>query len=254
MATTDDEHVIDHGLKTVWLHYNLNTQNLQKGETVSTHIDGESLMKGAGITHPDLLNPESITMYTESAAGKLGVALKHGPDAKQPRLSTATRALVAGVDLGDDEYETHGFHAVSLGKGIPDGHVLQLEPTADQTEKSAKNLPKRLNTTWKSVQASHMLKGVQKSTLPKSGLESRVVVAPFDKVDNTPSPIYQLLDNNKSNPKLFNGQFYGSKAKFTTVDGRKAYVMTKSQFREVKRKLRETLETKSPFQHVFDKT
>lgn len=213
---------------------------MKNGESRSMHITKEHLQQAAGVQHIDLLNPKNIEVQMESTAGKLGVNLHHD-EAKQHRLSTATRAILVNQESGIAD----AHHAISSSTGVSDVHTLKMEPTADQLPENTKILHKRINSTWSNMDKSNVSAGVHTSTLND---ETRYLV-PQTADDGTSNAMHQLLSQNGTNNKLFGGKYMNTRAKFTSINGKKAYVLPKEDFNTLKSSLNESLSTKSPFQH-----
>lgn len=240
-----DKHIIDHGQDTVRMVYAIRTEGMKNGEKRAMHINTEHLKNAAGIQHIDLLNPKNIEVQMESSAGKLGVSLHHD-EARQHRLSTATRAILVNQETGVAD----AYHAISSSSGVSDVHNIKMEPTADQLPENTKILHKRINSTWSNMDTSNVTAGVHTSTLND---ETRYLV-PQTADDGTPNAMHQLLSQNGTNSKLFGGKYMNTKAKFTSINGKKAYVLPKEDFNTLKGSLNESLSTKSPFQHGLNVT
>lgn len=237
---TPDKHIIDHGQDTVRLVYSLRTEGMKRGDVRSMHIKKEHLQDASGVQHIDLLNPKNIEVQLESTAGKLGVNLHHDEN-RVHRLSTATRAVLVDQETGIAD----AHHAISSSNGVSDIHTLKMEPTADQLPENTKILHKRINSTWSNMDTSNVSAGVHTSTLND---ETRYLV-PQTADDGTPNAMHQLLSQNGTNSKLFGGKYMNTRAKFTSINGKKAYVLPAADFNTLKGSLNESLSTKSPFQH-----
>ena len=238
------EEQFDKGATSVPITFKMRTNHLQRGQSVSMHIDPAHLLQISGVPHADALNVNSVSIKTHSNAGLVGVSLLHSKNAGGEAKFVNAVECHTLADASNSTADV--FHAVH-GHSFTDASKLELVPDESQLSTNKVLTQKRFGSQWLGMNESHVTKGVVKSSL--NG-ESRYLVTSHCSKTKEPSAIHVLLTQNLDNKKFMGGKYStGGKFKPTTVHGMPAYTLEEADYHTIKDQLSKSLVTKSGFQH-----
>lgn len=257
------KNVVDEQSTHANLAITFNTKGMGEGPEhfVEQHITGDNLAKILGVKHYDLANIKSIRVHppttSEYTSSSFGLVLGHGTEEANNFEPLNTPHRSAHLNGEGDIHSFHGFHTGS-GFGPYDLHV---HPTDNQiAELRQDNLPNRRLARWLRESTSTNFEllnedsihdGVHKSVIPGAPEKTKYIVTKgaMDKDGSfKDNAIYRLFQYNNmgSSKNLPPGV-----TTLSSFENQPAYVLSETQFNDIKGKLSKALSPASPWNKGF---
>ena len=193
--------VVDAKRKAVTLSFRVDTRGMRKGETRHMHQGGVNVTDAAMVTHPDILNPQSVDVSTMSNAGVVGVTVFHTlngePNAEgkiEPhRLDTDDHVYHADAGrVGQPVPDALKLHALGFGSTVSTTKLM-VNPSKEQLPDQKQIIQKKIDPKWRGFTEESVTAGAYKAELEGHD-SSHYLIRETDHRTGTKSAIWNLLD------------------------------------------------------------
>ena len=212
----------------------------------------------AMVQHPDILNPTSVDVKTMTNAGVVGVTVFHTLDGEK----NAETGMVEPHRLDTDDHVYHAdvghlgaksspdalkLHALGFGTALSTTSLM-LNPSEEQRADRKEMIQKKIDPKWRGFDEASVTAGAYKAEIEGHD-DTHYLIRETDHRTGTRSAIWNLLQINKNNTKLFDGKYTEAKAKMNPVrcHGEEARKMDVAHYNEAVSTLGPSLRTYSPF-------
>lgn len=256
MAAARDN--VDDGKTQFTMSFTVPTEGLKPGHTASRLLTGAHVLEAAGISNADVLNAQSVDVEAEGMAGA-GITVVHSlrgainPTTRvhEPLLLDTKDAVYhSDIDAaGRPAKQSELFHAKGLGTTVTRTR-LTLQPSPDQLTENKKMIHKKIDPKWRGFTQSDVLEGVHEYGVDEDGVPSHYLVTETG-MNGSRSAMWNLLEINKDNSKLWNGAYTEAKLKKHNYkhEGKPARLMSAAHVEEAAAALGKSLKQHSPFAH-----
>lgn len=256
-ATMAAAEPIDEGKSQFTMSFVVATKGLKPGQSARRVLTGAHVLKAAGVCNADILNPKEVVVEASGMPGA-GITVVHslkGQIDPETRLHTphllATNNSVYHTDVdatGAPLKAAELFHAKGLGSDVAPT-TLKVIPSADQMSTNKKMIHKKIDTKWHGYTTANVLAGVTKGEADVDGNPSHYLVTETDLATGEKSAMWNLLEINRENPKLWGGAYTGAKLDKANhkYKGVPARLMSAAHVEDAAKALTKSLKQHSPF-------
>jgi hypothetical protein len=251
------QNTVDAGKKEFSMSMLVPTKGLKPGQTAHRHFSVEDVISAAKVSDVDILNPTSIDVEAVGMKNS-GVTVIHSmrgeinpiTQLREPHI-LATNDTVYHSDL-DDRGRPHEtpelFHALGLGEMVR-STSLDVIPSRDQMAAQKKSIEKKIDRRWQGYSQKNVLAGVTQARANVDGEPTHFLVTEHDHNTGEKSAVWNLLEINRDNNKLWNGAYNSAKLDKQKYEynGKTARLMSSAHIQESVVALTKSLKTHSPF-------